>query len=112
MLHCNMHDFSDQLVLEDVLAALWHARRAGDVGRLAHLSCDEVHRSARARGDHLLAARARTLLTGCPFPSRDEFMFAVDRLIAEVEQAHAQLVWQSRSLARGPAATGEEASAR
>ena len=28
---------SAQLALEDVLGALWHARRDGDIGRLVHV---------------------------------------------------------------------------
>jgi len=98
MLHCNMTTpRSLQLALEDVLAALWHARRAGDVGRLAHVGYSEVQRWARARRDEVLMARSRALLTECPYPSRDEFMFAIDRLIAEVEHAHVQLVSHDRA---------------
>lgn len=97
MLHCSMEDtVSTQLALEDVLAALWHARRAGDVGRLAHLGYSEVHRWARARRDEVLMAHARALLTDCPYRNRQEFMFAIDRLIAEVEHAHVQLVSHDR----------------
>jgi len=97
MLHCNMDSpGSVQLALEDVLASLWHARRAGDIARLAHVGYSEVQRWARARRDHVLMAHARALLTDCPYRNRDEFMFAIDRLIAEVEQAHVQLVSRDR----------------
>ena len=97
MLQCNMNDGAPtRLALEDLLAALWHARRAGDIGRLAHLSSSEVQRWARARRDDVLATHARALLTDCPYPSRHEFMFAVDRLIAEVEHAHVELVSYDR----------------
>ena len=92
MLHCNMDNVSARLALEDVLAALWHERRAGDVGRLAHLGDCEVQRWARARCDEVLSAHARALLQGCPYRNRQEFMFAIDQLIAEVEHAHVQLV--------------------
>jgi len=93
MLHCNMSDpGSVLLALEDLLAALWHARRSGDIARLAHVGYSEVQRWARARRDDALEARARALLTDCPYRNRDEFMFAIDRLIAEVEHAHVQLV--------------------
>ena len=93
MLHRSMKDsVSARLALEDVLAALWHARRTGDVGRLAHLGDCEVQRWARSRCDDMLTAHARALLTDCPYRNRQEFMFAIDRLIAEVEHAHVQLV--------------------
>jgi len=98
MLHCNMSDPGPaQLALEDVLAALWHARRSGDIARLAHVGYSEVQRWARARRDEVLMARARALLTDCPYRNRDEFMFAIDRLIADVEHAHVQLVSHDRA---------------
>jgi hypothetical protein len=93
MLQCSMnHPGSLQLALEDVLASLWNARRSGDIARLAHVGFTEVQRWARARRDDALMARARALLTDCPYRNRDEFLFAVDRLIDEVEHAHVQLV--------------------
>ena len=98
MLHCNMNNsIATRLALEDVLAALWHARRAGDIGRLAHLGYCEVQRWARARRDDVLTAHARELLTDCPYRNRQDFMFAIDRLIAEVEHAHVQLVSDDRN---------------
>jgi hypothetical protein len=98
MLHCNMtQPGSLQLALEDVLAALWHARRSGDIARLAHVGYSEVQRWARERRDEVLMGRARALLTDCPYRNRDEFMFAIDRLIADVEQAHVQLVSRDRA---------------
>ena len=64
MLHCNMKDgLPTRLALEALLAALWHAKRTDDVGRLAHLGSGEVQRWARASRDDVLAARARALLT-------------------------------------------------
>jgi hypothetical protein len=98
MLQCSMnHPGPLQLALEDVLASLWNARRSGDIARLAHVGFTEVQRWARARRDDALVARARALLTDCPYRNRDEFMFAVDRLIAEVEHAHVQLVSHDRA---------------
>ena len=85
-----------RLALEDLLGALWHAWRVGDVGRLAHLCSREVQRWARAIRDDVLAAHARGLLADCPYESRQEFMFAIDRLIAQVEQAHVDLVSYDR----------------
>ena len=81
-----------KLALEDVLADLWHARRSDDIGRLALLSYCEVRRWARVAHHPGLAARSRELVLGSPFLDRQDFLFAVDRLIAEMEQAHAELV--------------------
>ena len=115
MLQCNMKDgVPTRLALEDLLTALWHARRADDVGRLAHLASCKVQDWARARRDRGLAAHARGLLTDCPYRSRQEFMFAIDQLIAEVEQAHVELVAYDRhpvSYVRlGPSRAGRQAS--
>ena len=80
-----------KLSLEDVLADLWHARRAGDIGRLALLSYCDVRRWARTAQHHGLAARSHELVLNCPHSDREDFLFAIDQLIAEVEQAHAEL---------------------
>ena len=80
-----------KLSLEDVLADLWHARRAGDIGRLALLSYCEVRRWARTAHHQGLAARSHELVLSCPHTDREDFLFAVDRLISELEQAHAEL---------------------
>ncbi len=95
MLHCNMQ-LDIRLGLEDVLAALWHARRSDDIARLAHVSYSEVQRWASTAHAAGVAARARAVLADCPYQSREDFMFAVDRLIAEVEQAHVQLADDER----------------
>jgi hypothetical protein len=80
-----------KLSLEDVLADLWHARRTGDIGRLALLSYCDVRRWARTAHHHGLAARSHELVLSCPHYDREDFLFAVDQLIAEMEQAHAEL---------------------
>jgi hypothetical protein len=80
-----------RLALEDVLADLRHARRAGDVGRLALLSYCEVRRWARIAHHSGLAEHSRELFLACPCSNRQDFLSAVDRLIAEMEQAHAEL---------------------
>jgi hypothetical protein len=80
-----------KLSLEDVLADLWHARRSGDIGRLALLSYCDVRRWARVAHHQGLAARSHELVLGCPHSDREDFLFAIDQLIAEVEQAHAEL---------------------
>jgi hypothetical protein len=81
-----------KLALEDVLADLWHARRAGDIGRLALLSYCDVRRWARIAHHQGLAAHSHELVLSCPHSDRQDFLSAVDRLIAEMEQAHAELV--------------------
>ena len=79
-----------RLALEDVLADLWHARRSEDVGRLALLSYCDVRRWARVAHDELLARHSEQLVLDGPFANREEFLRAVDRLIAETERAHAR----------------------
>jgi hypothetical protein len=76
-----------KLSLEDLLADLWHARRSGDVGRLALLSYYEVRRWARLAGDTRLAEHSSVLVTGCPYADRESFLADADRLIAELEAA-------------------------
>jgi len=80
-----------KLSLEDVLAELWHARRRDDLGRLALLSYYEVRRWARLARNEQLAAHSQELVLGSPHPNRRDFLSAVDQLIAELEQAHAEL---------------------
>ena len=64
MLHCNMNtDLTLQLGLDDLLADLRHARRGGDLGRLALLAYCEVRRLARKAGEPELAARSSRLIT-------------------------------------------------
>jgi hypothetical protein len=79
------------LALEDLLANLWCARRAGNVGRLAALSYGDARGWARVAHDEALEARSRELLANCPHSSRDDFMFAVDGVIDAAERAHAEL---------------------
>ena len=88
MLHCNMTHLSDglRLGLEDLLADLWHARRVGDLGRLALLSYSDVRRWAQAAGRQALAGRARAVVLECPHESRASFLTQVDSIIAEMEQ--------------------------
>jgi len=40
--------------------------------------------------DELLARHSEQLVLDAPFANREEFLRAVDRLIAETEQAHAR----------------------
>jgi hypothetical protein len=75
-----------QVGLDDLLGDLWHARRRGDLGRLALLSWCEVRRWARLAGETHVAAHSFELVTHCPHSSRDEFLAQVDELIVELEQ--------------------------
>lgn len=98
MLRCNMKYYSQNLKLglEDLLADLWHARRSGDLGRLALLSFYEVRRWARMAEEHGLAEYSSVLVTRSPYADRESFMADIDRLIAELERllnAHAADVW-------------------
>ena len=78
-----------QLGLEDLLADLRHARRSGDLGRLALLAYCEVRRWAREAGNALLAEHASELITGSPPISREAFLGHIDKLIHELEDVPA-----------------------
>ena len=93
MLHRNMSASSLplQLGLEDLLGDLRHARRSGDLGRLALLAYCEVRRWARLAGEQGLAEHSSELITHCPHASREEFLAQVDELIFELEQARSQV---------------------
>lgn len=75
-----------QLGLEDLLGDLRHARRSGDLGRLALLSYCEVRRWARMAGDASLAEHSSELITHGPHSSREQFLAHVDKLIDELER--------------------------
>ncbi|MDO9029338.1 MULTISPECIES: hypothetical protein [Hydrogenophaga] len=80
-----------QLSLEDLLGDLQHARRSGDMSRLALLTYCEVRRWARQAGEQALAERSTALITQSPLASRNDFMAQVDALIADLEQVHARI---------------------
>ena len=87
MLRCNMNPASTlQLGLEDLLADLHHARRVGDLGRLALVAYCEVRRWARTAGRPALAEHAAAMITDTPHASREAFLQQIDALIAELEQ--------------------------
>ena len=89
MLHCNMNasSLSLQNGLEDILGDLRFARREGDLGRLALVAYCEVRRWARQAEAQELAMHSSALVSNFPHASRDDFLQAVDALIAELEQA-------------------------
>jgi hypothetical protein len=87
MLHRNMIALSKlHLSLEDLLAELRHARREGDLGRLALIAYCEVRRWARQAGEQELAEHSSLMMTRSPHSSRDAFVAAIDDLIHELEQ--------------------------
>lgn len=94
MLHCNMNSSTApiQASLEDLLGDLHHARRSGDISRLALLAYCEVRRWARQAGEQALAERSTALITESPLASREAFMAEVDALIFDLERAHTRVV--------------------
>lgn len=89
MLQCNMVACTVSalgLELEDVLGNLHHARRTGDLGRLALLIYWEVRRWARTARRDALAARAADVVLGQPHPDRAAFLAIVDSVIDELER--------------------------
>jgi hypothetical protein len=74
------------LSLEDLLGELRHARREGDLGRLALIAYCEVRRWARDAGQPELAEQSAAMITEGPMSSRDDFLARVDHLIFEMER--------------------------
>ena len=93
MLHRTMSEdlMSTRLGLDDVLGDLQHARRTGNVGRLALVAYCEVRRWARQAGEHALAEHSTELVMRSPHPSREEFLHRVDELIDELESVRRKL---------------------
>lgn len=100
MLQCNMNASTApiQHSLEDLLGDLQHARRSGDLSRLALLAYCEVRRWARQAGEQALAERSTELITQSPPASRAAFMAQVDVLISDLEQVHSRVVSQQPPL--------------
>jgi len=100
MLHCNMNpQMTLQLSLDDLLAELQHARRRGDLGRLALIAYCDVWRWARRAGERSLADHSAAMFTEQPHASREAFLEQVDSLVFELEQV------RSRFLVAVPAST-------
>lgn len=93
MLRCNMSTLIAPLQhgLEDILGEMVHARRTGDMGRLALLAYCEVRRWARLAGEPELADRSTELITRHPHASRDQFMEQIDGLIHDLEAVHTRV---------------------
>lgn len=90
MLHCIMsHALLSsklQLDLDDILGSMLYARRRGDIGGLALLAYWDVRRWARVAHIPELAERASRVITERPHATREEFLAAVDEVIAELER--------------------------
>jgi len=88
MLHCNMNKQLSPALhrdLEDVLGCLQHARRTGDLGRLALLTYWDVRKWARFAQREALAELAAEAIAPEPHASRADFLNRVDHVIAELE---------------------------
>ncbi len=71
--------------LDDLLADLYHARKNGDLGRMAFVAYCDVRRWAREEGRNVLAEQAAGLITQSPHQSRDNFLEQIDALIGQLE---------------------------
>jgi hypothetical protein len=93
MLRCNMNDaLTLRLGLEDLLADLHHARKGGDMGRLALIAYCEVRRWARLAGEPDVAQRSSAMITVSPHASKQAFLAEIDELIRELEQLQPKFV--------------------
>jgi len=93
MLHCNMNQqMTLQLSLDDLLAELQHARRRGDLGRLALIAYCDVRRWARRAGERSLADHSAAMFTEQPHASREAFLEQVDSLVYELEQVRSRFL--------------------
>lgn len=93
MLHCNMNpQMSLQLSLDDLLAEFQHARRRGDLGRLALIAYCDIRRWARRAGERSLAEHSAAMFTEQPHASREAFLEQVDGLVVELQQAQSRFV--------------------
>jgi hypothetical protein len=97
MLHRTMNAAVTQIALDDLLADLWHARRTGDLGRLAFVTYCEVRRWARSAGETALAEHASEMIIASPHASRVHFLEEVDALIRELESLRPKFLVSAQS---------------
>jgi hypothetical protein len=99
MLRCsmNVNSTSVRLSLDGVLGDLQHARRMGDLGRVALLAYCEVRRWARQAGELELAQHSLALITDTPHATRGEFLHRVDDLIGELQDVRSRLTSEQGS---------------
>jgi hypothetical protein len=108
MLHCNMNTLpAIQLVLEDLLADLLHARRKKDLGRLALLAYCEVRSWARQAGKADIADWATRMFTENPCVSKDEFLEKIDTLITALERQQQAYAPAVQAFTRAESASGQ-----
>lgn len=86
-----------QLGIEELLVDLQHARKSGDLGRVALLAYCEVRRWARVAGEQALAEQSAALISDLPHADRATFIAAVDALIDEIEQVRLRFLESSPS---------------
>lgn len=111
MLHCNMNTIPPlQLVLEDLLADLQHARRKHDLGRLALLAYCEVRSWARQAGQHDIADGATRMFTENPCVNKIEFLEKIDKLITALERQQQAYAPAAPSFPRADSAPGQNLS--
>ena len=92
MLRCNMNtSLSLQLGLDDLLAEMHHARRRGDLGRLALIAYCDVRRWARQAAEFDIARRSMAMFTDEPHASREAFLDKVDTLLHDLEQLRSRM---------------------
>lgn len=104
MLHCNMTiALSLQLGLDDLLAEMHHARRRGDLGRLALLAYCDVRRWARQAGESDIARQSMAMFTEEPHASRGAFLDKVDTLLRDLEALQSALPATSAAPRHAPA---------
>ena len=75
-----------RLGLDDVLGSLQHARRSGDLGRLALLTYWEARKWARMAHRDALAELAADVFIKQPHATRADFLTTVDQVIFELER--------------------------
>ncbi len=113
MLHCTMNmPMTLHLTLDDMLADLRHARRQGDLGRLALIAYCDVRRWARQAGEADLAEHSAAMFTDEPHASREAFLAQVDNLVFELAQVRSRIQAPAPNAMppRGDAAAGQYAS--
>ena len=99
MLRCNMStDQSLQLSLDDLLADLGHARRQGDLGRLALIAYCEVRRWARKAGESQIAEHTSEMITASPHADREAFLAHIDDMMQELLAARTRLEGRASAL--------------
>jgi len=103
-MHCTTSTaISLQLHLEDLLADLQHARRSGDLGRMALLSHREARRWARKAGQAELAELSAAMITGSPHGRREAFLEDMAGLARQLEALQREWQGSARDGRAGPA---------